>query len=350
MTYAPGVKSRFGETDRLNVHYLEAGTPGGEPVVFVHGNLSTGRFFEQVMSAGPSGYHFLAPDMRGFGDTERVPIDATRGLKDWADDVLSLLDHLEIEQPAHFVGWSTGGAAIAELAILSPSRVASLTFIDPASPFGFGGTKDVAGTPVNEDFSGTGGGGGNPDFVRLLAEGDTSTDSDLSPLNVLRSSYWSANHTVDAEWERLLLEDVLKSELGEDGYPGDMTESAHWPGFGPGTRGILNALSGKHCNWSGIVDVDPKPPILWTHGTEDIVVADGSVWEMGTLGQMGLIPGWPGDDTYPPQPMVSQIKAVLDDYSARGGTVHIEMMEGSAHGPHIDNFDRWTELFFGFIS
>ena len=31
---------------RIRTHYLESGPPDGEPVVFVHGNLSTGRFFE----------------------------------------------------------------------------------------------------------------------------------------------------------------------------------------------------------------------------------------------------------------------------------------------------------------
>ena len=72
-----------------------------------------------------------------------------------------------------------------------------------------------------------------------------------------------------------------------------------------GTRGILNALSGKYCNWSTIVGVDPKPPVLWTHGTADIVVADGSAWDLATLGQQGVFPGWPGEDVFPVQPMVT---------------------------------------------
>ena len=94
----------------------------------------------------------------------------------------------------------------------------------------------------------------------------------------------------------MLLGEILKSVTGDDGYPGDTATSEHWPGVAPGTRGILNALSPKYCNWAGIVDLDPKPPILWTHGAHDIVVADGSPWEMGTLGQLGVVPGWPGAD------------------------------------------------------
>ena len=73
-----------------------------------------------------------------------------------------------------------------------------------------------------------------------------------------------------------------------------------WSGIAPGTRGVLNALSPKYCNWAGIVDIEPKPPIRWTHGTADIVVADGSAWEMGTLGKLGYVPGWPGEEIFPP--------------------------------------------------
>ena len=59
-------------------------------------------------------------------------------------------------------------------------------------------------------------------------------------------------------------DEILKSETGDDGYPGDLRPSENWPTVAPGTRGILNELSTKYCNWSGIVDLDPKPPILWT--------------------------------------------------------------------------------------
>ena len=117
----------------------------------------------------------------------------------------------------------------------------------------------------------------------------------------------------------------------------------------PGTRGILNALSPKYCNWSGIVDLDPKPPVLWAHGSADIVVADGSPWEMGTLGQSGAVPGWPGEDVFPPQPMVAQIREVLTAYRDNGGRVEMEMLEGSGHSPPIDAERRFRELFFGFL-
>ena len=140
----------------------------------------------------------------------------------------------------------------------------------------------------------------------------------------------------------MLVGEILKSVTGDDGYPGDVGPSEHWPGIAPGTRGILNALSPKYCNWAGIVDLAPKPPILWTHGAQDIVVADGSPWELGTLGSLGVVPGWPGADAFPPQPMVAQIRAVLSEYAARGGRVQMEWFEESGHFPPLDARERWN--------
>jgi pimeloyl-ACP methyl ester carboxylesterase len=331
------------------VHYIESGPETGIPVVLVHGNLATGRFFEHVMEKAPDGYRFIAPDMRGFGDTEPLGLDATRGLRDWSDDTYSLVQALGISRPVHLVGWSTGGAAIALYAIDHPEEVASLTYIDPVSPYGFGGTKDADGTPCYDDFAGTGGGGVAPEFVERLGAKDRSDESNFSPRNVMNSSYWAATHREPAEREEMLLDEVFKTLIGEDGYPGDMTTSENWPGIAPGTKGILNALSGKYCRWDEIVDISPKPPILWTHGSDDIVVSDASAWDMGNLGKLGAVPGWPGDDVYPPQPMVTQIRTVLDRYAAAGGSVRTEMIEGAGHGPHFDSADQWNGLFFGFL-
>src|SRR3954462_7265591 len=337
MDLLPGVRSQTLAADRLRVHLIESGPQDGVPVVLLHGNLSTGRFYEHLMPGAPVGLRLIAPDMRGFGDTERVPIDATRGLRDWADDTAALLEALGIEQPPHLAGWSPGGAAITAFALERP--VASLTLIDPVGPYGYGATR-LDGTPHFPDFAGSGGGTGNAESPARLAAGDRSADGDTAPRNVMNSSYWRPGHREPPEREELLLSEILKSVTGDDGYPGDTATSEHWPGVAPGTRGILNALSPKYCNWAAIVELDPKPPILWTHGTHDIVVADGSPWEMGTLGSLGVVPGWPGEGVFPPQPMIAQIRNVLTDYEARGGRVQMTMYDGSGHFPAIDAHER----------
>jgi pimeloyl-ACP methyl ester carboxylesterase len=90
--------------------------------------------------------------------------------------------------------------------------------------------------------------------------------------------------------------------------------------------------------------------VLWTHGGADLVVADGSPLEMGTLGASGAVPGWPGADVYPPQQMVAQIREVLDRYAAAGGSVRIEIIDGAGHGPHLDAAPRWLAIFRDFLA
>ncbi|WP_028066927.1 alpha/beta fold hydrolase [Solirubrobacter soli] len=335
------MRSHRVKTDRLTMQVVESGPEDGIPVVLIHGNLSTGRFYEHLFDDAPARFRLIAPDMRGFGDTDPLPLDATRGLRDWADDTASLLAALGIEAPPHLAGWSTGGAAIAAFALERP--VASLTFIDPVGPYGYGGVARD-GTPHFPDFAGSGGGTGNSRFVERLRAGDRSSDGDLAPRNVLNSSYWAAGHREPPEREDMLVGEILKSVTGDDGYPGDMVPSENWPGVAPGTRGILNALSPKYCNWAGILELDVKPPILWTHGAQDIVVADGSPWEMGTLGSLGVVPGWP--ETFAPQPMVTQIRDLLERYDGR---VETEWFEESGHFPPIDARERWSARFFGFL-
>ena len=83
----PGVDQQVVATPRLDTHLLTSGPEDGIPVLFVHGNASSSRFFEDTLAALArlSRYRALAPDLRGYGDSETKPLDATRGLRDFAD-------------------------------------------------------------------------------------------------------------------------------------------------------------------------------------------------------------------------------------------------------------------------
>ncbi|WP_344416112.1 alpha/beta hydrolase [Pseudonocardia ailaonensis] len=335
----------FVDTGRLRTHVLTEGS--GPPLVLLHGNLSTARFYEHLFPALAERFHVIAPDMRGFGDSEPRPLDATRGLADWADDTAALLDALGVTDPPHLVGWSTAGAAIVDYAKARP--VASLTFLDPVSPYGYGAVlRD--GTPLHADHAGSGGGVANPEVVARLGAGDTTAESPLSIRSVMRATYWSPQYRLDPTREDLYVAEILKTLTGPDGYPGDSRSSPNWPGMAPGTRGILNALSPKYCRWADIVDLDPRPPVLWTHGTADLVVSDASPLDFGVLGAAGIVPGWPGADAHPPQPMVTQIRDVLEAYAKAGGSVRTEMFEGSGHGPHVDAEERWLAVLVDFLT
>ena len=347
VTLLPGVQSATIDTARLRTHYLESGPADGVPVVLVHGNLSSARVYEHLMTAIPQGYRVIAPDMRGFGGSAHLTLDATRGLADWADDVAALLDSLGVAQPPHLVGWSAGGGAITRYAIAG-RPVASLTLIDPVGPFGFCGTH-ADGRPWFDDYAGSGGGIANSEFTARMASRDRSTESPFSPCAVMTSSFLGGDDTVEPERRDVLLEEMLKTWVGEDNFPGDVAESPNWPGIAPGTTGILNALSPKYCRWTEIVDLEVKPPVLWAHGSEDPVVSDASTWDPGVLGAAGLIAGWPGADVCPAQPMVTQTRDVLRDYADTGGYVRTEWLDGAHHLPLFECRDRWLAAFVEFL-
>lgn len=343
-----GVTSQTVQTERLLIHYLTSGPDDGTAVVFLHGNIASSLFWDETLAALPSDYRGVACDMRGFGDTEPMPIDATRGVGDFADDLGSLLDTLEIDK-AHLVGWSTGGITAMQYAADHPVRVLSLSLVDSVPPHGFGGTGDLAGTPINADFSGTGAAIVPPEVLERIQNGDTSSESDMSPRTFMKAFYWKQGYDIDSDREDAFVGALLKSVVSEGNLPGDIGGSGHWPGFGPGVRGVNNALSGKYANVIRLADVDPKPPLLWIQGTDDLVVSDASLYDMGNLGNLGMIPDYPGEDVYPIQPMVSQFKWFLERYRDGGGRAVETIIDGAGHAPHIDHPDEFQAAFFGFL-
>ncbi len=335
MTLLDGITSRLIDTDRLTVNILErAGDdPATAPehtVVLVHGNVSSSLFWQELMQDLPGDLRVIAIDLRGFGGTESAPVDATRGVRDFSDDVHATLAALGLET-AHLVGWSMGGGVVMQYAIDHP--VLSLTLQAPVSPYGFGGTRRD-GSRLTDDDAGCGGGGANPDFVQRLTDRDTTDEAPTSPRSVFRSGYVAPGYT--SEHEDLWVESMNTTSTAEGNYPGDGEESANWPGFAAGSTGVLNTMAPRWFDTSGIVDISPKPPVVWVHGTADAIVSDASFFDLNHLGALGVIPGWPGDEVAPAQPMVSQTRDVLDAYRAAGGEVTEVSLEGVGHSPHLE--------------
>lgn len=335
MTLFDGISARLVETDRLGVNVLErvgddpATTPD-HTVVFVHGNVSSSVFWQEIMQDLPSDLRVLAVDLRGFGRTEHSPIDATRGVRDFSDDLFATLQALGIPE-AHLVGWSMGGGVVMQYALEHPVR--SLTLQAPVSPYGFGGTRRD-GSRLNDDDAGTGAGGANPDFVQRLIDHDTTADAPTSPRSVFRSGYVAPGYT--SEHEDVWVESMLTTSTAGGNYPGDSVTTATWPGFAPGTIGVLNTMAPKYFDVSGIVELAPKPPILWIYGTADAIVSDASFYDLNHLGALGVVPGWPGADIAPAQPMVAQTRDVLAAYVEKGGEVTEIAVEGAGHSVHLE--------------
>ena len=137
-TLLPGIAAERVPTSRLTTAALSVtGRTDGQPVLFVHGNVSSSLFWQPTMLALPQDCRPLAVDLRGFGDTDPEPVDATRGLGDYADDLAAVIEALALTS-VHLVGWSMGGGAVLQYLAERPAshRAASVTLVAPVSPYG----------------------------------------------------------------------------------------------------------------------------------------------------------------------------------------------------------------------
>lgn len=339
-----GVTANTITSPRLTTRVLTSGPEEGVPVLLLHGNLSSATWWEETMLRLPADYRAIAPDQRGFGEADdAAKVDATRGMGDFVDDAIALMDHLGYDR-FHLVGNSLGGVIAWWLLADHFARIISLTLADPGSPYGFSGTKDIAGTPTNEDFAGSGGGLINPELVKLISEGDTSTDSMFSPRSALRALVWKP--PLVPEREDAFVASLLQVHLGEDAYPGDKVISANWPFVAPGVAGVNNALSPKYAvDVSRILEAPSKPAVLWVRGAQDLAVSDTAASDPGTWGPMGLVPGYPGAEVYPPQPMLGQIRSVLEGYNAAGGAFSEVVIDDCGHVPFIEKPEEFDGAF-----
>src|SRR2546425_793515 len=112
----------------LSVAYLEAGAPGGSPVVLLHGFPYDVHAYDEVAPIlASSGCRVLTPYLRGFGPTHFRSAQTPRSGQQAAlgSDLLALVDALAIDR-AVLAGYDWGGRAACIVAALWPQRVLGL--------------------------------------------------------------------------------------------------------------------------------------------------------------------------------------------------------------------------------
>jgi len=117
-------KADYADLNGIRLYYEIHGQ--GEPVVLIHGGLTTIGEMETWVQQLIQSRQVIAVEMQGHGhtpDTDRPLSFATLG-----DDIAALLDHLAIPS-ADVVGHSFGGAVAIRTAIQSPAKVRRLVVI-----------------------------------------------------------------------------------------------------------------------------------------------------------------------------------------------------------------------------
>ena len=335
----------FIETGRLRQGLRRLGDENAEPLVLVHGNGSDSAAMLGLAARLQDDFRLILPDLRGYGQSERKPIDARRGAGDWVDDLFALLDVMGIES-CHLLGWSLGGAVAMAAALRDPGRLRSLLLLAPVSPFGYGGTCDLEGNPNFADFAGSGGGVVNADYAAAVAGGRRGGNIALVRGIMRHAILGRFGAGARNEDEEGLLDSLYRQHCGDRAWPGDARKSENWPGVAPGDWGPMNAISPKFFNAWPLVELERKPPIMRIQGDSDVIISDASQFDAATFGMLGVIPGWPG---LQPQPMVSQMTHLLETYRNNGGLAVDNRLPGCGHAPHIQFPEKCALLVRDFI-
>jgi pimeloyl-ACP methyl ester carboxylesterase len=279
-------------TSRLTQSVWTSGPDDGVPLLLVHGNLVSGGWWRYVAGALPDDVRVIAPDLRGFGRTDPGPSTPRAGSARWPTTCTRCSRRSAWPgRPGQRGRLVHGAGVLMQYLIDHAGDLASVTLVAPISPYGFGGTKGADGTMCCEDGAPSGAGGAAPDFVRRLEEGDRSHDD--GSVRMIMRQFFGARGNVGNVDEEFLLDEVLLTATGEDHYPGEGAASQNWPTFGPGRRGVLNAMAPTHYDTSAIADLDVKPPITWLRGGQDQVIGDASMFDLAHLGKLGVIRGGP---------------------------------------------------------
>jgi pimeloyl-ACP methyl ester carboxylesterase len=115
----------------LDIAYEESGSPGGVPVLLMHGWPYDPRCYDEVIPQLAAGCRVIVPYLRGFGATRFLSPDTPRSGQQGVlgNDLHELMDALSIQR-AVLAGYDWGGRAACVAAALWPERVRALVTVN----------------------------------------------------------------------------------------------------------------------------------------------------------------------------------------------------------------------------
>lgn len=266
------IRQRTLQTNGIRMHVAEAGA--GPLVLLCHGfPESWYSWRHQLPALAAAGYHAVAPDMRGYGETDAPePIDAY-SVMHLVGDMLGLLDALG-EKQAVIVGHDWGSIVAWTAALLRPDRFRAVSGMSvPFFPRGPAKPTDMFKALAAERFM----------YILYFQEpGKAERELDPQVRRVLAGILWSASGDAPRDGWR---QDIPKTAGFLDGLqqppalPGWLTQADldyYVSRFeARGFRGGLNWYRNFDRNWellAPFADLKIKVPALFVGGLRDGVV------------------------------------------------------------------------------
>nr|WP_199067723.1 alpha/beta hydrolase [Chromobacterium sp. ASV5] len=129
-------RSEFAILNQRRYHLRHWGADDAPPLVLLHGWMDCAATFQFMVDALRGDWRVVAPDWRGFGDSQWN--EGSYYFPDYLADLDALLDHLSPDQPVNLLGHSMGAMIAGIYAGVRPRRVAKLVL---AEGFGLNATR-----------------------------------------------------------------------------------------------------------------------------------------------------------------------------------------------------------------
>jgi pimeloyl-ACP methyl ester carboxylesterase len=120
----------------VTLNVCVAGPPDAPPVILLHGFPESHRTWQHQIADLSRDYRVIAPDQRGFGESDKPEGVEAYETGTIVKDVLALADALDVKHFA-LAGHDWGGAVAWAAALAHPSRVARLAIVNAPHPLVF---------------------------------------------------------------------------------------------------------------------------------------------------------------------------------------------------------------------
>lgn len=129
------------ELGGMRFHYLDWGTTGKTPIVFLHGGYLTAHTWDVVCAALREDYHCLALDQRGHGDSDwSTDLDYTT--EAYVSDLERFIEYKDLDRFI-LVGMSLGGLNSIAYAGRHSARLKALVIVDIGPRMNTSGARDI---------------------------------------------------------------------------------------------------------------------------------------------------------------------------------------------------------------
>ena len=173
----------------LGFRYLDWGTKGLRPILFLHGGALTAHTWDLCCLALRDDYHCMALDQRGHGDSDWAP-DVDYSISAQREDIKGFAKAAELDQFV-LVGMSMGAINGLAYAIAYPETLSALVLIDAGPNVRRPGSRRI------RDFVN---GGAEPETLEAIIERAMSFNPRRDPLVLRRSLMHNLRQQSDGTW------------------------------------------------------------------------------------------------------------------------------------------------------